>query len=304
MVLLMIIVGTWSIKLSWNRKSIMFSITFNLLNSNKANVVALPTIMEAIIPFCWRAESLFLLGGQMYYLKPMQILRKQGFIMFQSLLQNWACIFPPKQMGFESESSVSVDRTCGSSPWLFLRREVICVWELKTQVTLDSNKYEPYNNEPLSACRSTGSQNGILAILFSVALLSCWVWGKEIVSMLLAFSIRHPSQEPKAEIQKTALPLSLSLSVSVLTTRSIHKQTGIGNWIMTLSHEIILFFPISTQGNLYSAVPFSHTTRLPLSGFSFLSLVEGNYSKCETGKRITVCSCSLFNNSIQDAIIL
>lgn len=70
---------------------------------------------------------------------------------------------------------------------------------------------------------------------------------------------------------------------------------------MTRSHEIILSFPISTQGNLHSAVPYSHTTRLPLSGFSFISLVEGNYSKCETGKRITVCSCSLFSNPTQNA---
>lgn len=121
-----------------------------------------------------------------------------------------------------------------------------------------------------------------------------------------ALSFQHKTPRPGAQGRNTEnCSASLSLSICLCPdTRSIHKPTDTGNWIMTGSHEIILSFPISTQGNLHSAVPYSHTTRLPMSGFSFLSLVEGNYSKCETGKRITVRSCSLFNNPTQDAIIL
>lgn len=123
----------------------------------------------------------------------------------------------------------------------------------------------------------------------------------------LRFQHKTPRPGAQAEIQKTALCLSVSVSICLCVcpdTGSIHKQTGTGNGVMTGSHELVLSFPISTQGNLHSSVPYSHTTRLPLSGFPILSLVEENYSKCETGKRITVCSCSLFNNPTQDAIIL
>lgn len=262
-----------------------------------------PTTMEAVIPFCWRAGSLFILGAS---------------VLFKARCRFWGSwgssgLSPSYRTGHAS--SLPNKWALSLNP-VFLWAELVghlhgCFWERtwcvfenwKHRSHWTQIKYKPYNNEPLSECRSPGSHSGILASLFSVALLSCWVWGKETEFTLLAFSIRHPGQEPKAEIQKTALCLSVSIGLCPDTSR-IHKQTGTGNWIMTGSHEIVLSFPISTQGNLHSAVPYSHTTRLPLSGFPILSLVEGNYSKCAIGKRITVCSCSLFNNPMQHAIIL
>lgn len=176
-----------------------------------------PTTMGVVIPFCWRAGSLCLLGGNVLSKAQCRFWGNRGSSGLSPSYRTEHAFFPPKQMGFEPESSVSVDRTCGSSPRLFLRREVMCVWELKTQVTLDSNKYKPYNNELLSECRSTGSHSGILASLFSVALLSSWVWGKEIVFMLLAFRKNTQVRSPRKNTENCSASLSLSISVSYLT---------------------------------------------------------------------------------------
>lgn len=241
MVPLVIIVGTWSIELSWGRKSITFSVIFNLLNSTKPVLLPCPTTMEVVIPFFWRAGSLFLLAG--------------ANVLFKGQCRFW---------GSRGLSGLILSCRTGHafplpSKWalslnlVFLWVELVghlhrCFWERRwcvfenwkhrsywTQI-----KYKPYNNEPLSECRSTGSHSGILASLFSVALLGCWVWGKETVFTLFAFSIRHPGQEPKQKYRKLLSAfqsLSLSVSVSVLTLEVYINKLVLetGSWLGVMS---------------------------------------------------------------------
>lgn len=50
-----------------------------------------------------------------------------GDVGVQCLFQTWGGFLPPKKMDIMREFSVSLGRTCGSSPQLFLRREVMNV---------------------------------------------------------------------------------------------------------------------------------------------------------------------------------
>ena len=135
MVLLVMTVDTWSIKLSWKRKRIIFSVIFNplkipleFLNSRKVKVVLLQKnrCSNYIL-----LKSRFLVssrGRNVLFEAQYRFWRSRGSSDLSLYYRTGHVFCLPKQMDFEPEFTVLVGRTCGSSSQLFLRRELMCVW--------------------------------------------------------------------------------------------------------------------------------------------------------------------------------
>lgn len=125
---------------------------FWLSNSRKANIV--PRRVEVVIPFCWNWFRVPSKGKNKCIIWSTMQIWGMGGSTSLSLLKNRGGFLPPKQMDFEPELSVSLGRTCGSSPRLFLRREVMSVWGAEN--TSSSGPKLNTNLKTMSLCLNAG----------------------------------------------------------------------------------------------------------------------------------------------------
>ena len=102
----------------------MSSVIFDALNSRKVNV--LPQ-KNGIVILLTRSFLVSSRGENVLFEAQCKFGKSRCSSGLSLFYRTGHAFLPPKQIDFEPEFGVSVGRTCGSSPQLFLRREVMCV---------------------------------------------------------------------------------------------------------------------------------------------------------------------------------